>query len=267
MKIAILGCGWLGLPLAKSLIEKGHQINGSTTTNSRLEILASNQINPFLISLSENEIQGNASLFLADQEILIIDIPPKLRTSATENFVKKIQNLVSKIEESQTTKVIFISSISVYDENANFVNHESVAKPDNISGQQLLETEKMLLQNKNFQTNIIRFGGLVGQERHPAKMLAGRENLPNPQASINLIHLQDCIGFIEKVIEKNSWNHVFNAVSPHHPSRENYYTQKAMTLNLPIPNFAKNNIATGKIINCDFEMSFLDFDFQIVEGI
>jgi nucleoside-diphosphate-sugar epimerase len=267
MKIAILGCGWLGLPLAQSLMKNAHQINGSTTTNDKLQVLASNQINPFLISLSENEIHGDINFFLENQEVLIIDIPPKLRTAETENFVKKIQNLILKIEQSQITKVIFVSSISVYDENAGIVTHESIPKPDSISGKQLLETEKMLLQNKKFQTNIIRFGGLVGQDRHPIKMLAGRENLPNPDSPINLIHLQDCICFIEKVIQKNSWSHVFNAVSPHHPNKKSYYTQKAMALNLPIPIFTENNIATGKIINCDFEMNFLDFAFQIIEEI
>ena len=36
-KISILGCGWLGLPLAKSLLAKGYKIKGSTTSESKLE--------------------------------------------------------------------------------------------------------------------------------------------------------------------------------------------------------------------------------------
>ncbi|MEZ7854793.1 MAG: SDR family NAD(P)-dependent oxidoreductase, partial [Cyclobacteriaceae bacterium] len=30
--ISILGCGWLGLPLARQLVQQGHQIKGSTTS-------------------------------------------------------------------------------------------------------------------------------------------------------------------------------------------------------------------------------------------
>ena len=35
--IGILGCGWLGLPLAQQLVEDGHIVRGSTTQNSKLE--------------------------------------------------------------------------------------------------------------------------------------------------------------------------------------------------------------------------------------
>ena len=36
MQVSILGCGWLGLPLAKSLIEKGFSVNGSTTSVEKI---------------------------------------------------------------------------------------------------------------------------------------------------------------------------------------------------------------------------------------
>jgi hypothetical protein len=39
-----------------------------------------------LIVLSENKTIGNLTEFLADSEILIIDVPPKLRGSETETL-------------------------------------------------------------------------------------------------------------------------------------------------------------------------------------
>jgi hypothetical protein len=44
-------------------------------------------------------------------------------------------------------------------------------------------------------------------------VLAGRENLENPDAPINLIHQTDCIGIILKIIEKNSWGETYNAAA------------------------------------------------------
>jgi hypothetical protein len=38
-----------------------------------------------------------------------------------------------------------------------------------------------------FQNDGLRFGGLIGEDRNPARFLAGKENLDNPNA-INLIH-------------------------------------------------------------------------------
>ena len=38
-KISILGCGWLGLPLAKSLLKKKHELKTSTTSPEKMEKL------------------------------------------------------------------------------------------------------------------------------------------------------------------------------------------------------------------------------------
>jgi nucleoside-diphosphate-sugar epimerase len=56
--------------------------------------------------------------------------------------------------------------------------------------------------NSRFKTTILRFGGLIGEDRNPIRFLAGRENLENPDAPINLIHQTDCIGIILRIIEK-----------------------------------------------------------------
>ena len=50
-KISILGCGWLGLPLAKALLKKKFHVNGSTTTVEKLDVLKDEGINPFLIDI------------------------------------------------------------------------------------------------------------------------------------------------------------------------------------------------------------------------
>jgi nucleoside-diphosphate-sugar epimerase len=247
-KISILGCGWLGLPLAKALLKNDYLVNGSTTSAEKLNVLKNAGIAPFLIALSENKTTGNLTEFLENSKILIIDVPPKLRGSGTENFVSKIRNVIPFIEQSSVENVLFISSTSVYNDDDAFVTEETIPKPDTESGKQLLETEQLLLSNSNFKTTVLRFGGLIGEDRHPVKFLAGRENLDNPNAPINLIHQDDCIGIILKIIANDAWNETFNAVAPSHPSRELYYTQKAKELNLALPRFNPENNAGGKII-------------------
>ncbi len=247
-KISILGCGWLGLPLAKAVLKKEFSVKGSTTSTEKLAVLENAGIQPFLIALSENKTTGNLTDFLENSEILIIDVPPKLRGSGTENFVSKIRNIIPFIEKSSVENVLFISSTSVYNDDDAFVTEETIAKPDTEGGKQLLETEQLLQSNINFKTTILRFGGLIGEDRHPIKSLAGRENLDNPDAPINLIHQEDCVGIILKIIENDVWNETFNAAAPSHPSREMYYTQKAVDLNLALPKFNHKNPSIGKTI-------------------
>lgn len=281
-KISILGCGWLGLPLAKNLIAKDYDVKGSTTSVEKINQLKLNQIEPFLISLFENKIEGNIQEFLNNSEIIIINIPPNLRNSTNENFVKKINLLISEIEKSEIKKVIFISSTSVYRDEFPIVtvDEQTLPNPDNESGKQLAEIEKILLENKSFQSIIIRFGGLIGEDRNPIHFLAGRKNIQNPNAPVNLIHQEDCIGVIVNIVEKglrqaqsdNKTNNkilkqvqydnlAINAVYPFHPTRKEYYSQKAKELNLEIPEFSESEISKGKIIKSKILINDFAFNF------
>ena len=268
-KISILGCGWLGLPLAKKLIENGYEVKGSTTSESKLELLKNAGISPYQIKLEENEITGNMESFLENTDVLLVDVPPKLRGDFTENFVQKIKNLIPFVENSKVEKVLFVSSTSVYGDTFPIqeLDEESALNPDTESGKQLVEVEKLLQSNENFQTTILRFGGLIGPERNPAKFLAGKENVANPNAPINFIHQEDCIRIIcamLRQVENDNWkwNDTFNAVTPNHPNRENYYTEKALEMNLKVPTFVKDSNSIGKKISSKKLQGMLHYSFK-----
>ena len=275
-QISILGCGWLGLPLAKSLIENGFSINGSTTSVEKIAVLENAGIHPFLVSLSAVEVLEETKIsienFLQNSDVLIIDIPPKLRgnssdtsTALSMTFVAKIQNIIPFIEKSSVEKVIFVSSTSVYSDDNSIITEAMIPNPDTESGRQLLEAEQLLQSNKNFQTTILRFGGLIGEDRHPIKFLAGRKDIENPEGPINLIHQIDCIGIIEEIlkqVQNDKSSEVFNAVAPFHPTRKEYYTQKAIELNLPLPEFEESKPSIGKTILSDKVESVLNYTFK-----
>ena len=260
-QISILGCGWLGLPLAKSLLQNGFSIKGSTTSLEKISLLESEGITPFLVRLEEQQISASVADFLADSQILIINIPPKLRGGSTENFVAKITTLLPFIENSTVEKVLFVSSTSVYGEDNEFVSEATVLNPDSEGGRQLAIVENVLQKNSRFQTTILRFGGLISDDRNPVRFLSGRENIENPDAPINLIHQDDCIGIIEKIIALNSWDETYNAVAPFHPTRQEYYTQKATELNLALPKFAALNTIVGKTILNNKLIEVLEYSF------
>ena len=273
-KISILGCGWLGLPLAKALLNKGFQVSGSTTTVERLSLLKNEGINPFLIDIplfineenhDDHSFSDSMISFLEGSETLVIDFPPKLRANSANiienSFLKKIITLIPFIENSTIKNVLFVSSTSAYGEGQLTVTELTLPQPETESGKQLLESEQLLQSNSNFKTTTLRFGGLIGADRQPGKYLAGRENLENPNAPVNLIHQEDCIGIILKIIETNSWNETFNAVSSFHPSREQYYTQKAAELDLPLPKFDHSKPSVGKLIENDKVVSLLKYTF------
>lgn len=262
-QVAILGCGWLGLPLAEALLDNGFLVKGSTTSVEKIPNLKSKGIQPFLILLSENGPSGMLTDFLANSKILIIDVPPKLRGENRENFIAKMEKILPYIENSLVEKVLFVSSTSVYSDSQANITETTLPNPDTESGRQLLATEKIFLKNVNFETTVLRFGGLIGADRHPIKMLAGRENLENPMGPINFIHQKDCIGIILKIIEKEAWNETFNAVTPYHPSREEYYHKKAVEMNLAIPKFTTEKPSTKKLISSKKIETVLHYTFVV----
>lgn len=270
-KISILGCGWLGLPLAKSLLSKGYEVKGSTTSENKLEVLKNAGIMPFQIQLEEHQIIGNMEEFLKETDVLVIDIPPGLRSEISSSqemtFVNKVKTLIPFIEKSDVQKVIFVSSTSVYGDGFPIVEitEETKPNPDTESGKQLVIAETLLQSNPHFKTNVIRFGGLLGDDRHPVKFLAGRTNVENPEAPVNMIEREDCIGIIEEILKQvqyDNWGETFNAVTPQHPTRKEYYHKKAELFNLPLPTFAENLESKGKIISSKKVETILDYSFK-----
>lgn len=267
-QISILGCGWLGFPLAKAALKEGFAIKGSTTSVQKIPTLENAGIHSYLLALDSTTVPDLFSDFLIGSQTLIIAIPPKLRgknkdysDAVNNSFVKKIENLVPFIEKSAVENVLFISSTAVYGEANEVVDENTIPVPVTESGKQLLEIEQLLLANTDFKTTILRFGGLIGEDRNPARFLAGKENVPNPDAPINLIHLEDCIGIILKIIASQTWNTTLNAVAPFHPGRKEYYTQKAIAENSIPPSFNQEIPSVGKTILSDYLIEKLNYTF------
>jgi nucleoside-diphosphate-sugar epimerase len=245
-KIGILGCGWLGLAFAKKAVEKGYGVNATTTTPSKKQKLQPTQITPFLLEVNENEINGE-DLFFNDVSTLIIAIPPGLRKNPNRNFDKIIGQVVAKIKGFKIKKVVFLSSISVYGFQEEEINEESPTLGATTSAIQLLISEKMLLESEEFETCVIRMGGLMGPERHPVYSLSLKKNIPNPDSPVNFIHQRDAVDIIFKLIENWQPNEIYNAVTPFHPSRKNYYTEMANIANISPPDFLPEGTVRGKI--------------------
>ncbi|UOB16085.1 SDR family NAD(P)-dependent oxidoreductase [Abyssalbus ytuae] len=262
MLIGVLGCGWLGLPLATSLVREGWIVKGSTTSHSKLKDLEEKKIEPFLILINEHHITGNINLFLSNLDILIINIPPKLRSIPSANYVSKIKLLIKSIETNKVKKILFIGSTSIYANDNSIVTENTFPKPETESGTQLLETEQQLLSNKNFLTTILRFGGLFDEYRNPANFLAGKTNVANPKAAVNLIHKIDCIEIIKSIIKKDIWGETFNAAFPVHPAKNNYYTKKSLEAGLKPPTFNVLKPSKGKTIDSSKLINKLNYNFK-----
>ncbi|SEM07182.1 Nucleoside-diphosphate-sugar epimerase [Aquimarina amphilecti] len=263
-QISVLGTGWLGLPLAKALLKEEYIVKGASTTESKLDNLKTEGIDPYLLEIKEDGPKGDIRSFLEKSQILIINIPPGLRRNPESNFVAKINSLIPSIENSTIEKVIFISSTSIFADEEQFplITSETTPNASTNAGKQLIEAEQLLQENQKLNTIILRFAGLFDSRRHPATMLSKRKNIKNPLAPVNLVHREDCIGIIKKIIKANKWNKTFNASYPDHPSKSEYYSMICKQMELPTPDYNFETTSKGKIIDSKKLQNDLKYSFK-----
>ena len=227
--ISILGCGWLGLPLARQLVQQGHQIKGSTTSQQKMEFMKSIGIAPYLIKLTEKEPQWVDFL---QTDVLVIVIPLK----EIEPFEDLIKTLPS------TVKVIYTSSTAVY-----LPSEEPINEKGALDTQHPLLAIEQVIRNSENPSTIIRLAGLFDQRRHPGRWFTNKV-LNNPNGPVNLVHLNDCLGIIEKIITHQVWDEVFNACANEHPSRKDFYSRTSRALGSPPPQI--NEQKNSCIVEC-----------------
>jgi nucleoside-diphosphate-sugar epimerase len=233
--ISILGCGWYGSALAKAFIADDLQVKGSTTSPDKLAELALMGIEPHLVDFSPSRESYDAAFF--DCEVLWIAIPPKSRGGEGPIFVEKVKGIIEAIKIFAIPNVVFISSTAVYADNNRHVNEETDPQPNTEAGRILLEAENLFRAEDSFKTTIIRFAGLIGPARNPGRFFAGKKDIANGDAPVNLIHLDDCIGISKEILAKQAFGFLFNGCAPDHPTKADFYTQAAIDSELERPEF------------------------------
>lgn len=248
--IGVLGCGWLGLPLAKHLIAQNFIVKGSTTHQNKIDSLSKLGIESFLIDVFSLEERAFMN-FLSSLDMLIITIPPnRLETEPT--YQKLFNKIIPFIKTAKIRRVIMMSSVSVYEPNKEIISEKTTLLSEEKIARQIIAAENSLLNESSFSTCILRLGGLFGNDRRPIKYIVQKGSLENPDLPINMIELRDIIQFTSAIVQNNfEDNCVYNIVSPNYTSRLDYYTKQANELNIQLPPLGKNDWSKAKKISGD----------------
>lgn len=277
--ISILGCGWFGLPLAIKFLKRGYRVKGSTTSQEKLAALSAAGIEPYLVILSTENRAGMAAVpvgiesYLIDvaekklttqffnSDVLIIGIPPRIRSGQETNYQDKIGQIAEHIKNSSLKHVIYISSTSVFGDENSTVDESSVAVPTTESGKAILKAEQTLQALPGITSTILRFAGLVGPGRAPGRFFGGKSEVPNGQAPVNLVHLDDCLGICAAIIEKEAYGRIFHGVSPDHPRRQEYYMEASRRSGHIVPTFV-DELTTWKVVKSKNVPLYLNYAFE-----
>lgn len=260
--VAILGCGWVGKALATTLLTQGCNVRGSTTCQQNLSVLRNMGIEPFLITIENEGIQGEIRAFLNDIDVLVVAFPPGRRVNPNADYALRITHLIASMKRHASCNVLLLSSIGVFGASQGEVNEGTVPVPETAVGAQLLQAEKAIQAVAN--STIVRLGGLVGPNRHPVKQLAGKTELPAPKAPTNLVHQHDVIHFLMALFREAHWGKIFHCVSPKHHERDAFYSEECRIKNLPLPTFSIASSNRNKKVLDTLSAPLFGFKYQFV---
>jgi nucleoside-diphosphate-sugar epimerase len=220
--VTILGCGWLGKALAIYLIQNNYTVFGSTTQEVNIESLRKVGVKPFIYStekfcLSEKYLTEN----------LVIAFPPG-KNRDYSNYENQIQQILNQLN-NKVERIILISSTTVYPKHSGNWSENSEYKAETPQAAFILKAEKLILKCSIKHKIVLRFAGLIDENRNPLNWIKDQKTQLPPDEPVNLIHKVDCIKIIEVLIHSNFKSEVFNACSDVHPTREEFY--KAVSRN------------------------------------
>ncbi|CAI8777969.1 hypothetical protein [Chryseobacterium sp. IT-36CA2] len=218
-KIGIIGYGWLGERIASSFSGK-YTISATTTTESKADQLNNKGIDAIIASFPDYQLTESYSQWseMKDLDVLIITIPVSEKSCCVSSLYNRIQNLSAFIGDFKG-QMFLMSSTGVYPDLPQEFTEEDIPL-EKVSGERML-------RNKYPQLNILRLGGLMGDNR-----LLKNYNVSNLDYAVNHIHYADISGIISEMIERKANTKLYNVTAPVHPAKSQVInTQKDITDN------------------------------------
>lgn len=260
MRISVLGCGWLGLPLASDLVRRGHRVKGSVTHTEKLRDLAAAGIEGYRLELSPTgDAEGLADFF--DADVLVVTLPPRRREAGVEaRYPAQVTRALRATHPD--TQIVFTGSTSVYPDLNRTVTETDAgeAEPEMLSasGRAILAAETLLRERGAV---ILRLAGLYGHDRQPGRSLSG-QSVSGGDARVNLVHRNDVVRVMVQVIEGGIQNVTFNVCTDLHPTRREVYTRQAERFGFAPPHFIEPHTQDHKLVSSEALKTALGFAFR-----
>ncbi len=257
--IGVLGCGWLGLPLALALKKQDYNVKGSVTSIEKKQTINNQLSDIYVLKVEEDGIEGELDFF-KNISVLVIAIPPGLRGNQQSDFTKKINQIIQLAIFNNITSILYVSSTAVFANNNNTYDENTVPVPYDSKSEQLIIAEQLIREAK-IPCSIIRMGGLIDEHRHPVTTLSKQLSVKNPLVPVNIIHQKDAIGLILSIINNEKWGFIFHGVAPTTWTKQEYYTKEALKRNISLT-FDIQNQSVGKKVLSQISTHLLNYTYS-----
>ena len=240
MRVLIIGCGYVGLPLGAELVRLGHEVFGLRRSAGAAGELKAVGVLPLIGDVTKPETLAE----LPGDFDWVVNCVAAGGNAATyrEVYLHGTRNLIAWLAPHPPAKFVYTSSTSVYAQNdGSEVTESSPVEPLAETSRILVETEKTLLASvaeRGFPAVILRVAGIYGPERgHWFKQfLQGAAELDGDGARyLNMIHRDDVARCIIAALQRGRPGEIYNAADDEPVSQRHFFEWLARTLGQPMP--------------------------------
>lgn len=236
--IVIVGCGDIGLRVAKIWKNQGKSVFGVARSEENLNALRHQHIHAIAADLDDLNTLTELNGQLSKQSLLYYFVPPPAKGVVDTRMTNFLQSLD---KDALPGQLIYISTSGVYgDQGGELINEQTPANPQVDRAKRRYHAEQHLQQwgeQNSVPITILRVGGIYGPGRLPLQRLKDQipmlhENL-SPQT--NRIHADDLAQICVAAATKKAAGEIYNVSDGTNSNMTEYFNTIADFCNLPRP--------------------------------
>ncbi len=226
--VAIIGCGYVGIEVAKTLTKKGHHVTATTRKPERLDALS--KVAQKSVILRGNDEDEFVPIIVNNETIIIT-----IASDSSEHYESAYLHTAElfrhlALEMDLPRRLVYISSASIYgDHHGRWVDETSSLLAKGEQAKILIDAEKNYtsLEEIGWDVCVLRLADVYGPGRGISKRV--RALLDHPIAGsgdqyTNMVHKEDCVGAINYALTHNLTG-IYNLSDDDHPTRKELYDE------------------------------------------
>ncbi len=241
MRVLIVGCGYVGLPLGAELVRRGHTVFGLRRTAEGAEELQLAGLTPVVGDVTRLEtLRALPGPF--DWVVNTVSSSKGGADVYRSVYVDGTRNLIQWLSGTPLKKFVYTSSTSVYAQtDGGEVTEDSPALPTSDTGRLLVETENLLraaASERNFPGVVLRVAGIYGPERGFLfqQFLRDEARLSGDGSRLlNMIHRDDVVGSAIAALERGEPGQIYNVADDEPVSQRAFFAWLSEVLQKPMP--------------------------------